>query len=767
MSTDTTTETTAAAEPKTFTEALLGHELINSPVFARFRAWPAEFRTTLGSVLLGSLILLPYLGSVGLWDPWEGHYGEVAREMIQRNDYVHPFWENAWFFSKPAFTMWMQALGMQGAAGGPALAVIIGLLLLAGAGSLWFKVSNKGKNVTAEFQASLLTVPGALFTLLGLMGFTQKLPWKFADAAGGDGAMPLFTEWGFRLPFASFAILAVALLTYALSRTVSPRTGFATALVLLTMPLYFLEARQAITDIPIVAATVAGIACAIVGLYDAETKHRSEWWYASWVFFAIATLAKELLGFGVPMVVFLVYVGLCRMPWSWKAVKEHALWVRLYATRPLLVGVLTGAVAGVVAYAIGKSRGTNFMALPIINNVPLISAPGWLGIMWGCLVFWAVTTFMMGRIKSLPGKPPELWQICYDARLGTGILVFLAVCLPWYYEMFTFWRLDDESKLFWFRVIIHDNFGRLTSGVHTTTPGGNFTYFIEQGGYAMFPWVALIPGALATVARFKIRGGKSADFVGVIAVIWFTVTWALIGASATKFHHYVFPMLPPLAILMGMFIDKLWSEGLEPHGMALLLGVPIFLLVGKDISGEPKNFTDLFVYNYDRPYPTFLVDRPVLGGNSLKQLWALGFFFVGALLALFAFMRAKASFFTTALAGIMVWALWFNWSHWVDLSHNWTQRDQFWRYYTNRKPGEPIAAFLMNWRGETFYSRNTIKQIKDNANVGMAQYAQLPGRKWALVEHNRLGILKGAVGEHNVTVIDKDLNNKFVLVTID
>jgi hypothetical protein len=50
----------------------------------------------------------------------------------------------------------------------------------------------------------------------------------------------------------------------------------------------------------------------------------------------------------------------------------------------------------------------------------------------------------------------------------------------------------------------------------------------------------------------------------------------------------------------------------------------------------------------------------------------------------------------------------------------------------------------------------------------MAQYAQLPGRKWALVEHNRLGILKGAVGaDKTVTLIDKDLNNKFVLVTIE
>jgi len=73
----------------------------------------------------------------------------------------------------------------------------------------------------------------------------------------------------------------------------------------------------------------------------------------------------------------------------------------------------------------------------------------------------------------------------------------------------------------------------------------------------------------------------------------------------------------------------------------------------------------------------------------------------------------------------------------------------------------------MNWRGETFYSRNTVKQIKDNPQVGMQNYAAQPGREWSLVEHNRLGMLKSAVGNRNVTVIDKDLNNKFVLVTID
>ena len=83
--------TQVANEPATLTEAILGKELITSPLFSKVRAWPAELRAALFSVLLASAVLLPYLGAVGLWDPWEVHYGEVAREMIERNDYIHPF----------------------------------------------------------------------------------------------------------------------------------------------------------------------------------------------------------------------------------------------------------------------------------------------------------------------------------------------------------------------------------------------------------------------------------------------------------------------------------------------------------------------------------------------------------------------------------------------------------------------------------------------------------------------------------------------------
>ena len=60
--------------------------------------------------------------------------------------------------------------------------------------------------------------------------------------------------------------------------------------------------------------------------------------------------------------------------------------------------------------------------------------------------------------------------------------------------------------------------------------------------------------------------------------------------------------------------------------------------------------------------------------------------------------RARVLLYGAFWALALGFALWFNWSHWVDLSHHWTQRDLFWRYYAQRKPGEPIAAYMMNWR---------------------------------------------------------------------
>ena len=590
----------------------------------------AEKRVVGFVTFLGTLLYIPYLGSVGLWDPWETHYGEVARSMIQRNDYVFPYWENAWFFSKPVLTMWLQALGMQ---------VV-------------------GTNHTS-------------------------------------GAVGLYTEWGLRMPFALLSILALSLITLALCRTVNRRTGLAVGVVLATMPLFFLLTRQAVTDTPFVDCLICAMACALIGQLDPTTSSRSAWWYGFYAFCAFATLAKGLMGFALPAVILSAYAGLCLFPWSASNLLHHLRWLR-----------------------------------------------------------------------HRKGPPPWLWAQCYQMRLGTGILVFLAIAAPWYVVMCLFRGVDDEGKLFWWRFLVHDHLNRLLVGVHTTTPGGTFTYFLEQGGFALFPWVLLVPGAFTMVMAQGLKPKSPRDQVAAIGLLWTLTTFALMASSTTKFHHYVFPILPGVAILIALFIDKLLDEGVVPHAFSLLLGVILFSLVGRDLATNPKNFTDLFVYNYERPYPAFLTTRSVVFGYNLKDILATvftGFAVVGCIAALLRRQRAVVATLSTLALGF---ALWFNWSHWVDLSHHWTQRDLFWRYYADRKEGEPIAAYQMNWRGETFYSRNQVKQITLPPRLN--QYASLPGRKWALVEHARLPDLRIAVGaSHPVTVIERGNNNKFALVVID
>lgn len=765
---------TEGREEPSFLAGLLGEKVLASPWVKRFLALSPEWRVVLGVVGLGALIFIPYLGAVGLWDCWEPHYGEVAREMIQRNDYVLPWWESAWFFSKPPLTMWMTALGMQ----------IVG--------------TNRA----------------------------------------GPGPVALYTEWGMRLPIALYSLGALGLMAFALVRTATRRIALAFGVVLVTMPLYFLLSRQAVTDLPVVASVMCALACALVGQLDETTKHRSAWWYGFYVFCGLGVLAKELIGVAFPAATLLAYAALCVIPWDAKSLSAHGQWLWSGAYR--------------------------------------------------------------AKVRAGEAPMPTLWAQLFKMRLGTGILVFLATCGPWYALLFRTTGVDDENERFWFRVIFHDNFNRLAAGVHTTTPGGNFAYFIIQGGYAIFPWVALVPAAIALVARLKLRKLEKKEHVAVIALLWTLISFYVVASSATKFHHYIFPALPGLAVLIAFAIDKLWEEGIAQHAAALILGGMFFVLVGKDLAENPKNFTDLFVYNYDRPYPTFLDTRnvtlsanhPLFLGHLLAafliavglyigveafgqrdralgakasgvSLGLLGFALLlatanpGTLSALLAVggaalvfaiylgveaLRSRArrqpwkgplveailaaavgvglcvagahgpagdpllqalldpmnvkdgmgfAFGVTTVLGavalirrsrVMLYGVflalavgfsgWFCWSHWVDLSHHWTQRDLFWRYYKLRgSPDEPIAAFLMNWRGETFYSRNEVKQYRSVDARGTAQvraFADQPGTKWMLVEHNRVGMLQTAVGQgHPLQLIDRDLNNKFVLVKVE
>jgi len=79
-----------------------------------------EWQVSLGVIVFALLLYLPYAGSYGLYDPWETHYGEVARQMNERGDYISLWWpgspkENRGgeFWSKPVLSFWVMAVSMK------------------------------------------------------------------------------------------------------------------------------------------------------------------------------------------------------------------------------------------------------------------------------------------------------------------------------------------------------------------------------------------------------------------------------------------------------------------------------------------------------------------------------------------------------------------------------------------------------------------------------------------------------------------------------
>ncbi len=600
----------AAPEPQGIAEALLGARVMGQPLVQRFLSIPAERRDVGAVALFAALLFVPWLGAVGLWDPWEVHYGEVARSMVARHDYLFPYWESAYFFSKPPLTMWLQAIG--------------------------------------------LVATGAL---------------------NANGPLGIYTEWGMRLPFALLSILAVALTTLSVGRVFSRRVGLIAGFALSTSPLYFLLARQAVTDTPFVALLISGMSCFLIAEFDPKVRGELDaagrarsgsatiWWAWAYVFFALATLAKGLLGFALPGLVLLVHMV---VTWDFRLLRR---------SRPVL-----------------------------------------------------------------------------------GALLFTAIAVPWFLTLSLFDGKDDESKSFFYRFFIHDHLKRLAEGVHTTTPGGTFSYFIEQLGYAIFPWVSLVPGALVAVGKLGAKDEDPRVRASLFVTIWAAGAFFLFSMGATKFHHYCFPVVPPLAILCALFADRLWKEGIEGNVLPILLGLGFFAAVAQNLWMTPKHLPDLYIYNYDRTYPAREVD---------PRLPFLVLFIGGGLWMGLAYVwKSKSMLVGTFGVLAAAFAIYVSWIHWTQLSPHWSQRDIFWTYYQQRgSPNEPIAAYYMNWRGETFYSSNYVKQVKDGAK--WSEFLAQKGRLWAVVEQSRFSGLKGIVESAGKKAKIEDRScNKFFLVSI-
>jgi 4-amino-4-deoxy-L-arabinose transferase-like glycosyltransferase len=640
-----------AAEPAPWLEKL--RELV-----------PTEKAALIALFSIGFLTFFPYLGTLGLWDCWEPHYGEVAREMIVRGDYVYPFWESHYFFSKPALPLWLIAIGM--------------------------------------------LATGAEARPLG-------------DPLGH------LTEWGIRIPFALIAIFALwAVYRMAKQMRGGDRSAGLIAVVVLATSAYFIFiGKQAMADMPAAGFMTIGLAFFCAAVFSEEPDSPSPMWMRLLTASGIAICALGQLA----------VIG------EQLDDNHNPLW-------PLIPAALL-AGGFIVFVLVRATRFDCYLAAfyLMVGLAALSKALAPVGLVGGSVLLYMIFT----------GD----WRLLLRSKVYVGWVLFLLVAGPWYLTLSLFGGRDEEGKTFVERFWIHDNFNRFGAGVHGDRAG--MAYFVEQLCYGMFPWTAVLPFALGLAARHPdeettVMRRRMTIFV----LMWAVWSYVFFTVSQTKFHHYIFPGVPAYAILIGVWVTWIAEDPKKRlAGYSVILVAMIFAVSIRDLINDPQHLVNLFTYKYDRDYPreinprAFLTVIGAVGGAAMVLAWAL---------------RQKANALLAFCGTGIVFGVWISHYHFNMLAPHWSQAHLFKTYYEERRPDEPLYAYQLNWRGETFYSRNRVIQVKEEgANERMRAFVDRPGREFIITEQSRYHTLKNVLPpdkREKLQIIDKS-NNKFYLCVVE
>lgn len=636
---------------------------------------PRFWAVLLAVVVVG--INLASMASTGAWDPWETHYGEVARNILVRHDPIDLWWQagnggpdaaaEKTFWSKPALPFWLMALGMK------------------------------------------------------LVGVGQS-----GDPA--EMVRPFWPEFAIRLPSMLAGLGSALLLGHVAWRQVSPRAGVLTAVALVTMPQWAVATRQALTDMifvgPVVLAMVAWIMA--WGQPDRPLRRRALGRRAS------ATGASREHGWR-------------SIPWD-RAWLGFAVLLLVAAVAPLAVihqhsfDPHTWAVHGrdpKQAAALREIQQHMFVYWGLLAVVLLRSvrwarrSEAWMGVL-----YLAAGLSLMGKGLIGPGLIGAVvlahlvvtgrWGLLRRCGLPTGIGLFALASFPWHHAMVLYRGERWVNEL-----IIQNNLARFGTGEQEQAVG-SFAFYLETLGLAALPWSAVVPLALAAAfgsfakrsedveASPEAVAGDAPPFVDHalartpaevrrtlhgFALLWLAVSLFAIGYSVTKYYHYLLPCLPPLALLVGLWLDGLAQRSLSRAAamVGALVGVAVLVAVARDSSHTTAWLAHLTTYLYTGMWRA--------GGPAVDVLpWLLLPFALG--LGAFVAARARAAVVGFVLSALLTtgWAV-------VDYlpaaSENWSQRSAMRIYFAERGPDDRLVSWWFYYRGETWFSKSDVWVMKD------------------------------------------------------
>lgn len=172
------------------------------------------------------------------------------------------------------------------------------------------------------------------------------------------------------------------------------------------------------------------------------------------------------------------------------------------------------------------------------------------------LVFWI--SFALGNLAKGPAPLPLVliplffyvsifrrWKSLFNWASVAGLIIFLVIVLPW--------PLAIAHKLNWDLTLWKKEFVDRFFGDYV--PGHKPIYYYLLNMFLLIlPWAAFLPMALAA-PFFKVWNKKRP--VMQFLWLWFVVDIVFLTICGGKRQHYILPLMPAMAILIGVLIEDM------------------------------------------------------------------------------------------------------------------------------------------------------------------------------------------------------------------
>ncbi|MEM6837823.1 MAG: glycosyltransferase family 39 protein [Cyanobacteria bacterium P01_C01_bin.120] len=154
----------------------------------------------------------------------------------------------------------------------------------------------------------------------------------------------------------------------------------------------------------------------------------------------------------------------------------------------------------------------------------------------------------------------QFFKLLRELHLVKGAIIFGAITVPWNVLV-----IAENGRAYIDAFFGYHNVERFTDVVNGHAAPWYFYFLVVAVGF--LPWSPLLPWAIARLRPQQRQFWQSqprAAHLGLFALVWFVVIFGFFTIAVTKLPSYVLPLMPALAILVGLgWSDRLCSA---PHG---------------------------------------------------------------------------------------------------------------------------------------------------------------------------------------------------------